>query len=174
MSSKPGTLAAIALLALATPSCTRATSPLAERVAIRTDAERYVMRPGPYGDEATIVAMFTAPPDTTVQIMNCNGAIAWGLQKRVDNQWEDAWAAVTNQCLSPPIILAPRGVFVDTLTLAVTAGGTPSGERDIEPGTYRVVWYNVLTAFDPEARPFGPELALENRVSRPITIERSP
>ena len=93
---------------------------------------------------------------------------------RVGEGWEGAWVAVTNQCLSPPIILAPRGVWVDTLTLSADAGGFPSGERDIAPGTYRVVWYNVLTSFDPEARPFGPELALTNRVSRPIAIERSP
>jgi hypothetical protein len=172
---KPIPLAALALLAGAALSCTRAANPPSEkRVAIKTDAERYVMRPGPYGDEATIVAMFTAPPDTTVQILNCNGAISWGIQRRVEGRWEDAWAAVTNQCLSPPIVLAPRGVWVDTLTLAASAGGFPSGEREIAPGTYRVVWYNVLTAFDPEARPFGPELALANRVSRPITIERAP
>ena len=71
---------------------------------------------------------------------------------------------------------SPGGVHVDTLTLAASAGAVLpiSGEREIAPGTYRIVWNGVLTLFDPDARPFGNELALEHRVSAPITIEHDP
>jgi hypothetical protein len=51
----------------------------------------------------------------------------------------------------------------------------PRGVDDeIEPGTYRVIWYGILTSFDMDARPFGEELAVERRVSSAITIERAP
>jgi hypothetical protein len=36
------------------------------------------------------------------------------------------------------------------------------------------VWTGVLTSFDADARGFGPELPLEQRVSAPITIEVPP
>jgi hypothetical protein len=41
----------------------------------------------------------------------------------------------------------------------------------IRSGTYRAAWFSVLTSFDAQARPFGPDLPLEQRVSAPITIE---
>ena len=148
----------------------------APEAAIRTDAERYVLRPGPFGGEATIVATFTAPAETTVHILHCNGAISWGLQRLEGGHWTNAWGAETNGCFSPPFVVGGGAVRTDTLTIVSRKGiPTPGPVRhDVPPGTYRVVWHNVLTSVDPGARPPGPELALENRVSAPITIERAP
>src|SRR5678816_4109796 len=67
-----------------------------------TDAAHYTLRDGPYGREARIIARFTAPPETTVYILHCNGAIGWGLQRLDGDHWVDAWGAMTNGCLSPP------------------------------------------------------------------------
>src|SRR6185503_5790752 len=95
---------AMVLLALVSASC-RAENPASRAAPIHTDRARYVLRPGPYGPEATIVATFTAPQDTAVYILHCNGAISWGLQQRVNDRWMDAWGAMTNGCLSAPIVV---------------------------------------------------------------------
>jgi hypothetical protein len=124
--------------------------------------------------EGRFRARVRAPRD--VFLLHCNGAISWGLQRLVAGRWVDAWGAETNGCLSAPIELRAGQVRADTLTL-VSRDDVPRGQgtvqAKIEPGTYRVAWYGVLTAFDPDARPFGPELPLEQRVSGPITIRAS-
>ena len=182
--SKRGTrrVRALVLVALFAGGCvpnrepdTPHTTP-APAAAIRTDAGRYVLRPGPFGSEATIVATFTAPADTTVHILHCNGAISWGLQRLEAGRWTNAWGAETNGCFSPPFVVNGGEVRRDTLTIVSREGIPGSGpvRHDVPPGTYRVVWHNVLTSIDPQARPLGPELSVENRVSAPITIEQAP
>ncbi len=178
-----GRVLASGLILLVMAACTAkpesgspASAPPEPVVPIRTDRDRYVLRPQPFGHVATIVATFTAPRDTTVYILHCNGAISWGLQRLEGGQWTDAWAATTNGCLSPPFVVPGGDVRTDTLGLVSRNDVPLSGsiQHHVEPGTYRVVWYNVLTSFDPEARPLGPELSLEQRVSGPITIEQAP
>lgn len=140
---------------------------------IQTDSTHYVLQPDPFGHVTTIIATFTAPKDTTVHIIHCNGAISWGLQRLEDGHWVDAWVATTNGCLSPPFVVTAGGVRTDTLGLISRSDVPLTGsiQHHVGPGTYRVVWYNVVTSFDLEARHFGPELSLEHRVSGPITIE---
>ena len=166
-------LAAWAALSAFALGCERA--PAEPPAAIRTDAVRYVLRPATVGDTAAIVATFTAPADTTASILHCNGAIGWGLQRRTDKGWENAWVAETNGCFSPPIVVAAGGERTERLVLVSRVLDPPrSGpvRSDVPPGTYRVVWFGVLGGFDPERPPYGPELALKRRVSGPITIVR--
>lgn len=112
----------LGLMSLILGSCTsRTTTP---RAAIRTDAAHCILHPGPFGREATIVSTFTAPQDTAVYFLNCNGAISWGVQRLVNDHWTDAWVVMTNSCLSAPIQIPPGGVHVDTLTLAASAPTT--------------------------------------------------
>jgi len=160
----------IGLVSLLSSSCAREAKPTRPAEApIVTDRERYELQPGPFGYEGTIVASFTAPKDTTAYIVHCNGAISWGLQRLVEGRWDNAWVAVTNACLSPPIVVPGNGAYTDTLTIV------SSGDQGaIEPGMYRVAWFNILTSFDPEARPFGEELPIERRVSKPIAIDLAP
>ena len=142
--------------------------------AITTDATRYVFHDGTYGPEITIRATFTAPKDRTVYLVNCNGAISTGLQQRVGNKWVNAWDPETDACLSAPIVLAPGAQHEDTIVARRSAEIViygPDARKRIWPGTYRVVWHNVLTSFDANARPFGPDLPLEQRVSAPIAID---
>ena len=141
---------------------------------IQTDATRYVSHEGPYGPEITIHATFTAPKDRTVYVLHCNGAISTAMQRLVGNKWVNAWSAETNSCLSPPIVLAPGAQHKDTMTFRRVTDiviYAPNNRDVIQPGTYRLVWHNVLTSFDINARPFGPDLPLEQRVSAPITID---
>lgn len=150
--------------------------PAAPAAPIRTDRSSYVLTNGPRGPEATIVATLRAPADRAVYIVNCNGASSTTLQRKTGETWEYAWAIAMNACLSPPIVVPPGGEHTARIYLHEHSGGviTPRGARMIESGTYRVVWTGVLTAFDPNARGFGPELPLEQRVSAPITIEVPP
>jgi len=140
---------------------------------LRTDRDRYVLRPGDIGPEAVIVATFTNPTDAPLYIVNCNGAIGWGLQRLV-GEWVEDWIVAMNACLSEPLVVAAGGSRTDTLYFRPDGGGSPpSGvSRDpVEEGTYRVVLYGVLTSFDPDARPMGKEVPVEQRVSQPFTIE---
>ena len=137
----------------------------AEGPAIEVDAPRYALRPGRYGPEATIVMTFTAPRDGAAYLVNCNGAITPGLQRRDGNRWVDAWAAETNGCLSQPIVVPAGGSRTERVTIISRE------HRPLADGTYRAIFYNVLTSFDMNARPFGEELPVEQRVSRPFIIQ---
>jgi hypothetical protein len=173
-----GRAAGLLVALLASGSCAEPPAPGDARAPLVTDARRYVLRPGRVGAEATVIAMFRAPADRAVHVLHCNGAISWGLQKKVGGRWVDAWVAETNGCLSPPMVVPAGGDLVDTLTLVsrddVPAPATGTVRHAIEPGTYRLAWHNVLTSFDPRARPMGPDLPIGQRVSNPITIERAP
>ena len=144
--------------------------------AVRTDRSAYVLTNGPRGPEATIVATLHAPADRAVHLLNCNGATPVSLQRQVGDGWVYAWAVMMNACLSPPIVVPPGGEHTASVYLHEHSGGVsyPQGARMIESGTYRVVWTGALLSFDPDARGFGPELPLEQRVSAPFTIEVPP
>src|SRR5688572_10254475 len=103
MRRAPGGVAAIGLTVLLASSC--AFDAGRDAAPIRTDRDRYVLQPSGFGHEAMIVARFTAPKDSTVHIVNCNGAISWGIQRLDGDQWKDAWITTTNACLSPPIVV---------------------------------------------------------------------
>ena len=147
----------------------RAAAPAPVGPGLTTDRTRYAMVPGPYGPQATIITTFRAPADTTAWILHCNGAIAWGLQRLVGQTWRDAWVAMTNECLSPAILVAGDSAFVDTLVFTPSAGAMIDS-AGLGPGPHRLVLYNVLTSFAAGKRPFGPDLPLERRVSAPITL----
>ena len=151
-----------------------ASTPAPPNAPITTDRSRYVMEEGPFGPETTIATTFTAPPATTVYIVNCNGAFSPGLQKLIDGAWVDVWAAETNQCLSLPIVIPPGGSHSTTMTVESSADSrveSRTSDRRIGTGTYRAVWYGLYTSFDMNQYPFGDELPVDQRVSAPFEIE---
>jgi hypothetical protein len=152
-----------------------ANTPAVPAAPIRTDRSSYVLTNGPQGPEATIVATLRAPADRTLYILNCNGASGITLQRKTDEEWVYSWVVAMNACLSPPIVVPPGGEHTGRIYLHERAGVAPgpAGGRLVS-GTYRVVWTGVLTSFDPNARGFGPELPMEQRVSAPITIQVPP
>jgi hypothetical protein len=142
-------------------------------VPIRTDQRSYTYGPGQFGEEIVIEGQYTAPAD--VYIVNCNGAIGWGLQRKVDARWVDAWIVATDACLSAPIVMKAGTVHSYSHLVRGGGGGVVYPEKRqgvVDPGTYRIVWYGVLRSFDRDARPFGEELPLDARVSNAFDIRR--
>jgi hypothetical protein len=137
--------------------------------AITTDRSQYELRPGRYGPETTIVTTFTAPADKTVYLMNCNGAFSIGLERRVENEWTNAWTSEINGCASQPIVIRAGQSYTGTATVV----SREEISRPVPAGTYRAVWYGVFTSYDPHERAMGTELPLEQRVSAPIVIRVS-
>jgi hypothetical protein len=138
---------------------------------IRTDQKQYVFREGPSGLETTIVATLNAPADQILYIMNCNGAISTGLQRKVGEEWVDAWIPPINGCLSPPLEIPPGGEMTQKLTIRPGHLMYPPNGQQLESGTYRVAWHNVFTSYDSDGPPFGDRLPLEQRVSAPFSID---
>ena len=137
----------------------------ARAAGLLADKPRYTFVSGDHGPEVTIVTTFIAPQE--VFLVNCNGAISVGVQRREGDGWVNAWIGETNACLSPAIVLARGARHTATVTVIAERGiGGP-----LRPGTYRAAWFNVLTSFDRDRRPFGDELPLEQRVSAPFVIE---
>jgi hypothetical protein len=140
---------------------------------IETDRSSYLPSKGEFGPEVTIMARYTSAGTAPVYIANCNGAIASGLQMKVGEQWIDAWMTATNSCLSGPIVLNPGDEQRDTMLVRPNAGAVlyprDRGER-LHDGTYRVVWYGVVSTYEPAEGSLGTELPLERRVSAPFTI----
>jgi RNA polymerase sigma factor for flagellar operon FliA len=70
-----------------------------------------------------------------------------------------SWVIAMNACLSPPIVVPPGGEHTASIYVHENSGGVlyPDRGRMVESGTYRLVWTGVLTAFDPNARGFGPQ-----------------
>jgi hypothetical protein len=142
------------------PPRPRTEPPPAQTAPVRTDRTRYNL-----GEEITIISTFT--PARTVYVMNCNGAITTGLQRREGDQWTNAWIATINGCFSAPIVIEPGGRHLGTLSIRED-GAFPK----LTPGTYRVVWHNVMQTFDANVHPpRGEELPIEERASAPIAIE---
>lgn len=159
----------------ATPTATPEARPV--EAPVRTDRTRYALQEGRFGPEVTIVTTFHAPADRPVYIRNCNGALSLGLQRLKGGTWVDAWAAETNGCASAPIVIQPAGTHVQTITAASGVDAVVSSrrtERKLGPGTYRAVWYGVLTSPDGRPPAFGEELPLAQRVSAPFAIDALP
>lgn len=158
-----------ALLAIALVACTKPvveTPPASAPAApIVTDRERYQLRPGPYGPQTTIVTTFTAPADKPVSLLNCNGAMSVGMQRLEGNAWTRGWIGEINGCHSQPIVVPAGGTHTVTMT------PVDRSHMPVPPGTYRAIWYGVLTSYDNEQHRAGEELPLEQRVSAPFTIE---
>ena len=168
--------AALALVVLL--SCARELAPpraSKTEARVRTDRSHYVLRPGRFGPETTIATTLEAPADKTIYVMNCNGALSLGLQRRVGDLWVNAWVAEINGCASAPIAIPPGGRHAGTMTPLSRAEAPDPSQRTetlLGPGTYRAVWHGVFTSFDPRAPARGEELPLEQRVSAPFTIGR--
>ncbi len=161
-----------ALLAIVLFACVKpaeqqqsAPPPAVETAPVTTDRARYELRPGPYGPQTTIVTTFTAPADKPVYLLNCNGALSVGMQRREGNTWARGWIAEINACHSQPILVPAGKTHTATMT------PVDRSHMPVPPGTYRAIWYGVLTSYDSDEHRAGDELPLEQRVSAPFTIE---
>lgn len=114
----------------------------------------------------TLRFRLSAPADQTLYLDHCNGAFAWGLERRVAASWTQGWVAVINQCHSAPIEIPPGGSRVLEGIINLQPG------EHIEPDTYRVAIYGLFTAHDQESHLANPEVPAELRVSEPFAFGR--
>lgn len=164
------------VIAVAVSGCTSTLEPIErdEELLLQTDRLAYDLDRDDLGFETEIPYAFTNRTGAAVYLVNCGGAWALRLDRKVGNGWEQAWGPVIPSCLSPPIVIEAGEVFSDTLRVW---GSRPG--RDAHPqwdvadpsGTYRIVWVAALSSFEDRV-PFGPQIPLEHRVSNAFHLKR--
>lgn len=142
---------------------------------MQTTATVYRLRSHPAGVAADIVYTYTNSSGAPVYLINCNGDVSPSFQRERDGKWENAWGPGTNACLSPPVVISAGDTYRDTLQMVVAEQdgefyneiiSADSGRR------YRLIWHQALSSFDDNARPFGPDLPIEQRVSNPFVLKK--
>lgn len=141
---------------------------------VQTDATFYLLRKDWVGLTTEIALSYENQAADTLYIVNCNRLLPAVLEKRVDGDWERFWAPILPRCLSPPIVIEPGGVLIDTLHVWGALPGYNVGpafkSEDVE-GVYRIVMHEVV--FHYEDRPgFGDSVPLEYRVSNSFVLWR--
>jgi hypothetical protein len=134
-------------------------------VTLERSGEGYMAR-FPY----TFTNRFGAP----IYLVNCNGDISPSLQRRVGEAWEDWWIPMMNGCLSPPVVVKAGGTLSDSAWVGIRPDDGRYYSELIAGGDstlYRLVWHQALASFDAAARPFGPTVPLEHRVSNAFRLE---
>lgn len=146
------------------------------RAPITTGSSRYVMEPDGPGYRTTIDFAYTNPTPDTIYVVNCNGFMVMNLQKRHGEEWRHAWAGISNDCLSPPVVIPPGTEYADSVEIWGAPGPDPSvntfEEAEID-GTYRLIWHRLRHHYRTDARNFGDTLAVEARLSNPFELRVS-
>jgi hypothetical protein len=138
-----------------------------------TSSTVYHLRKTDAGYRADIPYTYINRSGAPLYLVNCNGDVAPGLEKRTGDRWERAWIPETNACLSPPVVIPTGGSYSDTLHMVVAPwDSTFYGElgRSDTSRRYRLLWHQALGSFDPNARPFGSELPREQRSSNAFAL----
>ena len=141
---------------------------------IQTDATLYELRLDWVGLATDIPLRWENRAADTLYIVNCRGALAPVLEKEVADGWEAFWSPVLLACLSPPIVMEPGDVLVDTLHVWGALPGHNAGPEfksdDLE-GIYRIVMDNVVFHYDEDRQGFGDDVPLEYRVSSSFALD---
>ena len=173
-SRRSHSISIIVILALTLPACESSTG-LArdDSRPIQTEALAYELRPDGPGFGVDIPYVFTNRTGSPVYIVNCNGGFALHLERRDGVTWHSVWGPAINGCISAPIVIQPNATFADTLRLWGAPPGSniaPRFNRADLDGTYRLVWDDVLSAFDPNSYPFGSQISFGDRVSNRFAL----
>jgi hypothetical protein len=143
---------------------------------IRTSADEYVLETTSIGWQTEISFVYANRSDGPYYLVNCGGSYFYVLEKLVEGRWVVSWGPILPLCLSPAIRIDAGATFADTLGIFGGYPGTNTGPQfqmaDPE-GVYRIV-VEALRSFDEDARPFGPTLPREQRVSnefRLVTVD---
>ncbi len=137
---------------------------------IQTDGLEYELQDNAgYTWDVAIPLRYTNNTGRTIYVPNCNRTIVTWLEKEDAGEWVFAWGGVTAACQSPVIVVEPAATYDDTLHVIAGQTGTNIGSKfrvtDID-GIYRIVWVEVYSSYDPDARqPIGEKLPLHQRVS---------
>jgi hypothetical protein len=138
---------------------------------MRTVGEVTMRREGEWY-RAVIPYTYTNRTGDSVYLTNCNGDVSPSLQRRVDGKWTGWWYPVMNECLSPPVVIAPGAVYRDSLGIMLGRQDREVYEQLVAARSLevRLDWQQALTSFSAEKYPFGPQLPLEQRVSNAFTL----
>lgn len=140
---------------------------------IRTSADEYVLETTSIGWETEIAFLYANRSDGPYYLPNCSGSYFFSLEKWFDDRWVDAWGPVLPLCLSPVIRIDAGATFADTLGIFGGFPGTnfsPKFQMANPEGVYRIVVEDALSSYDEDARPFGPTIPREQRVSNEFRL----
>jgi hypothetical protein len=140
---------------------------------LRTDAPSYQLVRDGVGWRTEITAEFLNTYPDTLHAINCNGALTVAVEKREEAGWTTFWAPMTNACLSPPVTVPPG----EAITLPLTIWGAPPGS-DAGPqfadttfaGSYRLLWWNLVSGYDATRGDMGDTIPLRYRVSNEFSL----
>jgi hypothetical protein len=122
------------------------------------------------------VTIFNPRSDTSF-IVNCDGSTGLSLEKQDGTQWVPAWSAVVLLCLSPPIVIPPKGQYGTSIDFIAAAQGTnilpQFFVKDI-PGVYRLVWSQIVDSFSFSQAKWGAPIPVEYRRSNAFAIVVDP
>jgi hypothetical protein len=141
---------------------------------VQTDATFYSLREDGVGLATEIPLSYENQTADTLYIVNCRGQLAAVLEKKVDGGWEEFWWPTLLDCLSPPIVIEPSGVLVDTLHVWGAPPGhnvAPEFKSDDVEGVYRIVMHDVVFNYDSNRTGFGDPVPLEYRVSNLFVLD---
>jgi hypothetical protein len=139
---------------------------------IRTSAEEYVLKTTSIGWETEIPFVYANRSGGPYYLVNCGGSYFYVLEKFVEGRWVVSWGPILPLCLSPVIRINAGATLADTVGIFAGFPGTKNGPQFQMPdpqGVYRIV-VEALRSFDEDARPFGPMLPREQRVSNEFRL----
>ncbi|KPK79411.1 MAG: hypothetical protein AMS25_12695 [Gemmatimonas sp. SM23_52] len=142
---------------------------------IQTDRPFYWLRTDWVGFTTEIALSYENQAADTLYIVNCLRTLPAVLEKEVDGVWERFWAPILPRCLSPPIVMEPGGVLVDTLHVWGALPGHnvgPAFKSEDVKGVYRIVMHQVVFHYDENSAGFGDPVPLEYRVSNAFALWR--
>lgn len=142
------------------------------RTMMTTSATEYVVRRTGVGFQVTIPYTYRNRTGAAVHLVNCGGNVSPSVERKVGDRFERWWDPVMPECLSRPIVIAPGAMYTDSLRMEILRqdGAPYTHLSSAPPGTYRLNWTQALSSFDADARPFGPSLPVEQRVSNPFVL----
>jgi hypothetical protein len=146
-----------------------------QTTAIETDTSVYTLTRDSLGWGTSIRYSFTNSSADTMYAVNCNGSITVALERKEGTEWQTFWAPLINGCLTPPIVTPPgTGVEARLELWGAPPGGNVGPEfRDtIFDGTYRLVWWNLVTHYNTDSPGFGDTIPLVHRVSNEFTLKK--
>ncbi|CAN5840925.1 hypothetical protein BH20GEM1_BH20GEM1_18080 [soil metagenome] len=139
---------------------------------IRTSADEYLLETTTIGWQTEIPFVYANPSDGPYYLPNCGGSYFYVLEKLVEGRWVVGWGPILPLCRSPVIRIDAGATLADTVGVF---GGFPGSNFSpkflmADPqGIYRIV-VDALGSYDEDARPVGPLLRREQRVSNEFRL----
>jgi hypothetical protein len=140
---------------------------------LQTDSLAYAWVETEVGYRTSLSYTFRNETGGDVVLANCDGDLRPRLEVRRDGNWFFAWEPFGRSCISPPVVLAPGAVHVDSLTVVGALPGSNVLPAFVFPeveGVYRLVWFRAYAEYDAGPPEVGSPLPLEQRISNAFVL----